>query len=332
MNPAVNVKNTNAPISKHRKIMSDPCTFWANIVWANENDGRSEAYVPGKKLLLGAMTMHQLIWCGSFGKFYPMKNAFVKSKGKKSWNPLQWLSSHSWDEALDEALYPFTFKFDSEKKRRLQTLLRKAYEFVPPSEKTSHGKDAFFVYKKVVELGSSVIGINGMTYRSMLDLVSFTMGSTFPSSFSHITDLSYHQKLDSSTVLAVAVSAISKTHFADFGCAVFRSAFEAFTLNYQVMMIIIFQYLSTIMNAKEGFVGFEKDFRRDLDHIYTELNEIAQNLSFIDQIGKVLINDILLHDILHASCKQFTDHGRPMLHAVFKTVKEIYAHFNEKNV
>ncbi|CCI11704.1 unnamed protein product [Albugo candida] len=319
------------------------------MVWTNAKDDQSEAYVPGKKLLLGAMAMHQLTWCGSSNTFISMREAFVKSKGKKNWNPLQWLLSESWDETLEKAFegalqemfneelkeaigevrYASIVTSDAENKRRLRTLLRKAYEFVPPSEKTSHGEDAFFVYKKVLELGSSAIGIIGLESPSRDDLVDFTMGSIFAS---RLTDLSYHYELDISTVLHVAVSAISRRNFVEFWCGVFIAVFEVFTLNFQLMMINIFQYLSTIMNAKDGFVGFEPDFRRNLDHIYTELNEIAQNLNFIDQIAKLLSNDLLLLGNSHARCKRYTDHGRPTLHAVSKTVKEIYAHFNEKSV
>ncbi|KAL0582722.1 hypothetical protein ABG067_007312 [Albugo candida] len=319
------------------------------MVWANAKDGQSEAYVPGKKLLLGAMAMHQMTWCGSSKTFPSMMEAFVKSKGKKNWNPLQWLSSESWDKTLEKAFegalqevsneelkevigeerYTSIATSDFENKRRLRTLLRKAYEFVPRSEKTSHGKDAFFVYKKVLELGSSAIGLIGLTHPSSRHLVDFTLGSIFASS---LIDLSYNRKCDIPTVSPVAISAISRTNFVEFWCGVFIDVFEVFTLNFQVMMIVIFQHLSTIMTSKEGFVGFEKNFRRDLDHIYTDLNEIAQNLNFIDQIAKLLSNDLLLHGNSHARCKRYTDHGRPTLHAVCKTVKEIYAHFKEKSV
>ncbi|CCI11705.1 unnamed protein product [Albugo candida] len=319
------------------------------MVWANAKDDQSEAYVPGKKLLLGAMAMHQLTWCGSSNTFISMREAFVKSKGKKNWNPLQWLSSHSWDDALEMALHEAggkadeevfeekigvrkgtaTFKSDPESKRRLQTLLRKAYEFVPRSEKTSLGEDAFFVYKKVLELGSSAIEIIGLQNSARHDSVGFTMGSILARS---LNGFPYNRNYDISTVLPVAISAISRTNFVEFWCGVFIDVFEVFILNFQVMMINIFQYLSTIKTSEEEFVRFEKHSRRVLHDSYTEFNMIAQNLNFIDQIAKLLSNDLLLHDNSHARCKGYTDHGRPTLHAVCKTVKEIYAHFKEKSV
>lgn len=349
INPAFNVKDTTAPISEYLEIKDYCCSFWANMVWANAKDDQSEAYVPGRKLLLGAMAMHQLTWCGSLKTFPSMREAFVKSKGKKNWNSLQWLLSESWDETLEKAFkgalremfneelreaigevrYASIVTSDAQNKRRLQTLLRKAYEFVPPSEKTSHGEDAFFVYKKVLELGSSAIGIIGLQNSARHDSVDFTMGSIFASS---LNDLSYHHILDISTVLRKAASAISRRNFVEFWCGVFIAVSEVFTLNFQLMMINIFQYLSTIMNDKDGFVGFEQDFRRNLDHVYTDLNEIAQNLNFIDQIAKLLSNDLLLHGNSHARCKRYTYHGPPALHAVSKIVKEIHAHFNEKSV
>lgn len=58
------------------------------------------------------------------------------------------------------------------------------------------------------------------------------------------------------------------------------------------MMVSIFRYLSTMMNAKEVIVGFAKDSRRILDRIYTMLNATAHKLKFIDQLTKGLSNNI----------------------------------------
>lgn len=297
---------------------------------ADENN----VYVPGKKILLGAMAAHEFLWFGCEGTFLSMKEEFMKSDGERSWNPLQWLpfrKRNSWDEDLLEAFAHESIQEEPNEKQMLLKYLKASYKSTPYSENSSYGEDAAFVYKTILKLWIGVIRQSEFNLRFITSDVRELMRK-HPVSSPQSTDLSDPTgQLQSAS--HVASDAISTNGFRELGCFIFSNMFVAILINFRYIVDTIFEHLSAMMNAERVNASSKRHFRHKFDDIYMILSASNQKRIFIDQIAKVLINDIMSDEAESSTqCMRFVAYGPPIMYRFSKAVNELYSYFNVKKI
>lgn len=307
---------------------------------SSSSETEKHRYVRGKKLLLGAMAVHQLLWFGPNEAYHSIKAEFDKLERAKGWNPLRWFISSkgkSWDQELLKAFDIMEAHEAPAEKQLIHDYLKAAYESVPFSEKAFGAKDVYVVYREILKVYSNIILSSDIRYiRTKLTLFM----EREPESEFHTTKMSDY--LDSK-VLRRYEYAISPPKepienvvsyvFAKYGCVTVVSMTRAITANFERIIDIVLKLLKSVMDMQgNGSRDSHSimEWTKQSEKIDTLLPDCIEKIELVDAFATELLGKPKTYGFLDTECDAHSKHASHLLQALNTTTLQIYR-FVRKN-
>lgn len=301
---------------------------------SSTSETEKHRYVRGKKLLLGAMAVHQLLWFGPNEAYHSIKAEFRKLERAKSWNPLRWFISSkgkSWDQELLKAFDIMEDPEALDEKQIIHKYLKAAYESVPFSEKAFGAKDVYVVYRKILKVYANIILTSDIDYiRTELTL---SMEREPESEFHTINMRDY---LDSEKLRRYeyaisppkeSIVAMASYFFAKYGCNTVVSMTRAMTANFQRIIDIVLKMLNSVMDMKgKGSRDSHSimEWTKQSETIDTLLPGFIEKTELVDVFATELLGKPKTYGFLDNECDAHSKHASHVLQALNTTTLQIY--------